>query len=465
MLKERYCCCGAEKVWVVELAAEYSLSQELAAVLGTAPQFQVVVHPNLPEHVPLPAEGGPRAVFLIVPPESAVSAREALCNTRREAEGVPVLLVAETAAPEEVYSLLELGAADFLTPPIRSANVLPRLWRCLEHRKQPDPVVHGLKQKLGLRHLVGESEAFVELIRKIPLVAGCDASVLICGETGTGKELCARAVHYLSPRSAKPFVAVNCGALPLDLVENELFGHERSAYTGAGGPQPGLVAEADGGTLFLDEIDTLLPSAQVKLLRFLQEKEYRPLGSPKLRRADVRVLAATNVDPEQAVDDGRLRRDLYYRVATIPLELPPLRERSEDVPLLTQHFLRKFRERFERRRVDSVSPSAMQKLLDYDWPGNVRELENVVERAVVLCDGKRTIGIGEVQLPRGAPKAESFRDAKARVVERFERRYLKQMLIAHGGNISHAATAAKKNRRAFWELIRKHGIDARQFRR
>jgi len=327
-----------------------------------------------------------------------------------------------------------------------------------------DAALSRLKAVLGLKTLVGESAAFVEAIGKIPLVARCDVSVMISGETGTGKELCARALHYLSPRSAHPFVAVNCGAIPVELMENELFGHEGAAFTGANGPRPGLIAEADGGTLFLDEIDSLPPAAQVKLLRFLQEREYRPLGSTKVRTADVRVVAATNTDVERAVEEGRLRQDLYYRIGIVPLHLPPLRERHGDVPLLARHFLRKYSRLFHREATD-VSAAAMHKLQLYDWPGNVRELENVVQRAVVLCEEKRTIGAVEIQLPRrSVPEAESFRDAKARIVSGFERRYLTQMLAVHRGNIAQAAKAAKKNRRAFWELIRKHGIDARRFK-
>jgi two-component system, NtrC family, response regulator GlrR len=320
----------------------------------------------------------------------------------------------------------------------------------------------------SLRHMVGESPAFLAAIEKVPLVARCDATVLISGETGTGKELVARAIHYLSPRAKKPFVAVNCGAIPPELVENELFGHERSAFTGATASQTGLIQEAEGGTLFLDEVDSLPLLAQVKLLRFLQEKEYRPLGAGRMLKADVRVVAAANSDLEGAVEAGRLRQDLYYRLSVIPLHLPALRERREDIPLLARHFLAKYaREMGQPAR--GLSPGALQTLLDHPWPGNVRELEHVVQRAVVLSQDQGEVGAGHVVLPRSRrsaarPAAEGFQQAKARAVAEFEAAYIRDLLLLHQGNISRAAKSAEKNRRAFWELIRKHGIDAESFR-
>ena len=316
--------------------------------------------------------------------------------------------------------------------------------------------------------MIGESPAFLAAIEQVPLVARCDATVLISGETGTGKELVARAVHYLSPRAKKPFIAVNCGAIPPDLVENELFGHERSAYTGATAPQPGLIQEAEGGTLFLDEVDSLPLLAQVKLLRFLQEKEYRPLGAGRMLKADVRVVAAANSDLEGAVEAGRLRQDLYYRLSVIPLRLPALRERREDIPLLARHFLAKYA-REMGRPARGLSPGALQALLAHPWPGNVRELEHVVQRAVVLSQDQEEVGAGHIVLPRSRrpearPAVEGFQQAKARAVAEFEAAYIRDLLLLHQGNISHAAKSAEKNRRAFWELIRKHGIDVRSFR-
>ena len=199
-----------------------------------------------------------------------------------------------------------------------------------------------------MKQLIGESLPFLDEIKKIPTVAKCDANVLIFGETGTGKELCARAIHYLSPRASKPFIPFNCGAIPTELMENELFGHVQGAFTGASTAQPGLIGAADSGTIFLDDIDCLPASSQAKLLRFLQEKEYRQLGSAKMFQADVRVIAATNSDLEAAVDEGKFRQDLYYRLNVIPLTLPALRDRRDDIPLLARHFINKYANEFQK---------------------------------------------------------------------------------------------------------------------
>jgi DNA-binding NtrC family response regulator len=301
--------------------------------------------------------------------------------------------------------------------------------------------------------MVGESPAFLAAIEKVPLVARCDATVLISGETGTGKELVARAIHYLSPRAKKPFVAVNCGAIPPELVENELFGHERSAYTGATASQTGLIQEAEGGTLFLDEVDSLPLLAQVKLLRFLQEKEYRPLGAGRMLKADVRVVAAANSDLEGAVEAGRLRQDLYYRLSVIPLHLPALRERREDIPLLARHFLAKYaREMGQPAR--GLSPGALQTLLDHPWPGNVRELEHVIERASLLATGGEITAEDLMLRPRGdtAPRLEEM------TIEQVERYLIERALAAQGGNVSEAARVLGLSRSALYRRLTSLGI-------
>jgi DNA-binding NtrC family response regulator len=321
-----------------------------------------------------------------------------------------------------------------------------------------------LKEKIGLRQLVGESPVFTEVIKKIPLVAKCDATVLISGETGTGKELCARAIHYLGPRVRCPFVPVNCGAFPLELIENELFGHVKSAFTGASSTQLGLIKEADGGTLFLDDINSLPLSAQAKFLRFLQEKEYRPLGSTKVRYADVRVIAAANINLDKAVREGKLRQDLYYRLNIIPLMLPTLKDRQGDIPLLAQHFLKKCAEKLDKT-VTEFAPHAMQKLQLYNWPGNVRELESVVERAVLFSEQPVIRDVDIVsQNNKGTACQESFNEAKSKVITQFEIDYIQTLLRINKGNITKAAQVAQKNRRAFWQLIRKHQIDVQTFK-
>ncbi len=404
----------------------------------------------------------PDVVFLVSPEGPHGEARELFRSLECGCLTAPVVVVSGAGGGgDEVFEWLRLGAADFITAPLKADDVLPRTRQLLEQNSRAAGQAQALKRQLGTRLLIGESPAFLKEVGKIPLLSKCGASVLISGETGTGKEVCARAIHYLSPRANKPFIPVNCGAIPTELVENELFGHERGAFTGAKDSQVGLVQEADGGTLFLDEVDCLPLLAQVKLLRFLQEKEYRPLGSAKTCRADARVIAATNCGPEEAVEAGKLRQDLYYRLNVIPLVMPPLRERREDIPLLARHFLAKYAAEFDKPVTDFAAET-VQRLVSYDWPGNVRELEHVVVRAVVLCTQTR-IRDEDIFLPARAAAAaqETFQGAKSRVIAEFEKSYVERALLMHRGNISRAARAAQKSRRAFWELIRKHQIDVK----
>jgi len=374
-------------------------------------------------------------------------------------DAVPSIVVTDTPQPDNMFDLLELGVVDFITPPLREGEIWPRIWRILGHQQQTESLEYSLKEHLGLMQIIGQSPAFLEEVRKIPIAAKSDVRVLITGSTGTGKELFARAVHYLSPRAEQPFVPVHCGSLPGNLLENELFGHTKGAYTGAISAQRGLIHQADGGTLFLDDVDCLPKAIQIKLLRFLQEKEYRRLGAGKLQRVDVRVIAATNVDLAQAVSQGRMREDLYYRLNVIPLQLPDLRQREEDILLLGNHFLHKYAREFEKP-VTAFTQGAKRKLLHYHWPGNVRELEHIVERAVLFAQGTMIRGV-DITVPDTGNTSglESFKRAKARVVEQFEKSYIKRALLIHDGNISRAARASQKNRRAFWELMRKHKIE------
>jgi len=406
----------------------------------------------------------PDMIFLVLSPGRLKQTSALFQSMSREPSELPIIVITEGCKPDEMFEMLRLGAADFITPPLKAIDILPRLWRLLERKCQGETLTHILKEKLGLKQLVGESPSFLAEIKKIPIVAKCDATVLISGETGTGKELCARAIHYLSPRASKPFVPVDCGAIPLELVENELFGHVRGAFTSASTSQPGLIHEAGGGTLFLDDIDCLPLPAQVKLLRLLQEKEYRQLGSTKMCQADVRVIAATNLDLEEAVREGKLRQDLYYRLNIIPLTLLALRDRQEDIPLLARHFLEEYATEFNKQ-VTGFASDAMQILLVYDWPGNVRELENVVQRAVVFCE-QIVIQSADIALPRleSTGHQESFQAIKSEVIAKFEKSYIQGLLLAYQGNITKAAQAAQKNRRAFWQLIRKHRIDVQSFK-
>ena len=361
--------------------------------------------------------------------------------------------------------LLAAGLHDFVTLPLQPNELLARVRRTLGlvgvDARTVRPGVHP-----RLQDFIGSHPRFMAQVTKLPTLAGCDASVLVLGETGTGKEVCAQAIHYLSARASRPWVAINCGAMPTELVENELFGHVKGAYTAAHAPRSGLVREAEGGTLFLDDVDCLPLSAQVKLLRFVQEREYRAVGSNQVQHADVRIIAASNLRLPQMVARGEFRQDLFFRLNVLTLDMPALRERADDIPALATHFVRRFSER-HGRCVLAFTPAAIDKLMGYDWPGNVRELQHAMERAVLLAPGP-VLTADDVEIggatTRGAAAAATFRSAKAHVVRQFERGYIERLLASCGGNVTQAAQQAGKNRRAFFELMKKHDIASARFR-
>jgi len=327
-----------------------------------------------------------------------------------------------------------------------------------------NPLIGRAAKDSYVESLIGRSESFVKVIEKLPLLARSNSPVLVMGETGTGKELVARAIHYHSARQGKPFIPVNCGALSDPLFENELFGHAKGAFTDASSDENGLIAEAEGGTLLLDEVDALSPAAQVKLLRFLQDREYRRIGSPKTRVADVRILAATNADLTSLIEAKRFRGDLYYRLNILSLSLPPLRERAGDVAFLAEHFLMKFRRHYLKDPL-KFAPEALQGLLSYAWPGNVRELEAVIERAVILADAPH-LGLKDLALPvslPGAAPSRSLREAKTAAIRQFEKSYLYNLLLSHQGNITRAAKSAGKKRQTLQKLLRKYGFERHAF--
>ncbi|HEY6389730.1 MAG TPA: sigma-54 dependent transcriptional regulator, partial [Bryobacteraceae bacterium] len=320
-----------------------------------------------------------------------------------------------------------------------------------------DAAYEGLIATLSQVNLVGRDPGFLHIAEKIPTCARADFAVLITGETGTGKELFARAIHFMSRRRNHPFVPVDCGGTPDHLFENEMFGHARGAYTDAHRDQKGLAGMAEGGTLFLDEIDSLSLGAQSKLLRFLQERQYRPLGAECFARSDIKLVAATNGCLEEQVRKKQFRQDLYFRLNVLRLDLPPLRERPADIPLLAEHFLALHCAAGERR---TFTPAALQQMRAYSWPGNVRELLNAVQRAIVFSR-TRLINACEI-VPRMPPaQAGEFSQARAEALHSFERDYVGEMLRRHGGNVTRAAREAGKERRAFGKLVKKHGLSAR----
>jgi two-component system response regulator GlrR len=319
---------------------------------------------------------------------------------------------------------------------------------------------------------IGESVVFHEMLAILARVARYDTTVLISGETGSGKEMAARAVHYQGSRRERPFIPVNCGALPDHLVENELFGHARGAYTDARESQIGLIAQAQGGTLFLDEVDALTAKAQVSLLRFLQDGQYRRLGGSLAEHADVRVVAACNSDLSQAIEEGAFRADLYYRLTAMELHVPPLRARGQDVLLLARHVIAEAASQYHLA-VKELHPDTVQWLLAYTWPGNVRELQNRIQREFLLCD-EPEIRIGETapdndrrqQADRRltSPTTLNFNAAKQQALQAFERGQLLRLMSESAGNVSSAARLAGKERRALGKLLKKYGIAPDDFR-
>jgi DNA-binding NtrC family response regulator len=314
-------------------------------------------------------------------------------------------------------------------------------------------------------NLLGESPVFREALQIIGRIAAVDATVLIQGETGTGKELAARALHYLSHRREFPFIPVNCGGLPDNLLESEFFGHERGAFTDAKRASRGLVAQADGGTLFLDEVEAMTPRAQIVLLRFLQDHKYRPVGGRQVSSSDVRIIASSNVDLEELVRRGQFRRDLLFRLGILSLTMPPLRQRGRDVVLLAERFLDRFAIQY-RRAAKQLYPETTAWLLAHDWPGNVRELENLMLREFLLADDNiiriRSAGRSESSSVYVDPldRDQTFKSAKARAVAQFEKTYLSRLLTATCGNISLAARISRKDRSALNKLVKKHGLRA-----
>jgi DNA-binding NtrC family response regulator len=404
-----------------------------------------------------------------------------LREVKQRAPDTEVVLVTAYASIPKAVEAIKEGAYDYLSKPFDPDEVALVVARALERRRQGREAA-GLKARLAtvpdLHGLLGASAAMRSLHALLSQVAARDLTVLLTGETGTGKELAARAVHAESPRKAKPFVAVNCGALPADLVESELFGHAKGAFTGATMAKAGLFEEAHGGTLFLDEIGDLPLPVQVKLNRALQEKEVRRVGTTTPVKVDARVVAATHRDLAAEVAAGRFREDLYYRLNVVTVRLPALRERREDIPLLAMHFLA----RSGRPELDGFAPEALRALTTYAWPGNVRQLENAVARAAAVASGPR-IGVDDLPpelgvaraaesggTPGGRASAEAlaklpYREAVDSARDAVSREYLSALMQEFGGNVTHAAERAGMERESLHRLLKRYGVRSDDFKR
>jgi len=385
-----------------------------------------------------------------------------LVSATPEGERPEIVMMTAHATVESAIEAMKLGAFDYLQKPFEIEELLVVVRRALEHhrlRTQHSYLLSERDEEFNHYGIVGRSQAIQELIRKLELVAQAKSTVLITGETGTGKELAARAIHDRSDQREMPLIKVSCAAIPETLLESELFGHVRGAFTGAMSNKKGRFALADGGSIFLDEIGTMSPAVQAKLLRVLQEREFEPLGAERSQSVDVRVIAATNRDLRKMVAEGAFLEDLYYRLSVIPIEIPPLRERREDVPALVEHFLRKHEQR-TGKRVERIEDEAMRLLETYDWPGNVRELENALERAVVLSTGP-VIRAAEISM-QGAmavPTPDLPSQRLHENVEWAERESIRRALRRAGGVKKDAAEVLGISQRALSYYLAKYTIE------
>jgi len=380
-----------------------------------------------------------------------------------------VIIMSGRDPGEVAVEAMRLGAFDFISKPLSRAELRLRVERALRDRQAGEGTDSSKRRPRKSDVIIGGAGWIKGLYERISMVAPTDVTVAIYGESGTGKELVARTIHNLSQRYESPFVVVNCAAIPESLLEDELFGHVKGAFTDATKDREGLFSAADGGTLFLDEIGEMPLALQVKILRVLQSQEFRRIGDDRDTRVDVRLITATNRDLEQAVAAGVFRQDLYYRINVFPMALPPLRERREDVALLAHHFLLKHRTKVGKR-IEGFTPAALAKLTAYDFPGNVRELENKVHHALVLAQGD-SIEPHDIQLSGGLPTpvlgydlSRPFRELKREVVEAFESEYVRALLRAHHGNLAAASRQAGMDRKNLWAFARKYRINLKHLR-
>jgi len=374
--------------------------------------------------------------------------------------GIPVIILTAHGTIPEAVRATKQGVFSFLTKPFDAKHLLELISEALElHGNTIDNLIDPLRSSWR-DAIVTRSPLMEELLSRLQLVADSDVSVFISGESGTGKELLARAVHQASPRAHNPFLAVNCGAIPEPLLESELFGHSKGSFTGATSNHRGLFEAAHGGTLFLDEIGDMPFSLQAKLLRVLQEREVRPVGSTKTIPVDIRIVSATHRDLEQTMAAGNFREDLYYRLNVVALEIPPLQERREDIPLLARHFLSQIGER-TGKMAKRFAPEAMELMVSAAWPGNIRQLCNLVEQTAVLATTPIIPAVlVEKALRDNQGEIVSFAEARGH----FERDYLAQLLKITGGNVAEAARMAKRNRTEFYRLLQRHQLEPALFK-
>jgi two-component system response regulator AtoC len=388
---------------------------------------------------------------------------EGLRRFKAKVPEIPVILVTAFATVETAVEAMKAGAFDYLTKPFEPEELELVVQRAVEHaqvRRENAQLRSALSGEFSVNGIVGKSQGMKDVVSILERIAPSNVPILIEGESGTGKDLLARAAHAMSSRAAGPYVALNMSALPENLAESELFGHEKGAFTGADEARPGFFAEAEGGTLFLDEVGLLPPALQPKLLRVLQDGEFIPVGSRKARRANVRVVAATNEDLQRNVKEGKFREDLWFRLRVVPLRLPPLRERREDVPLLVAHLVRKHALRLSRPPLEPDA-DAMKALLDHPWPGNIRELEHAIERGLLLARGDAiTLADLPPEISQPAQEAASggAEGRYRRARDAWERKFFEDLLREAGGSVARAAELAGIHRSTLYEKLTRYGL-------
>ncbi len=372
---------------------------------------------------------------------------------------LPVIILTAHGSIPDAVAATRRGVFGFLTKPFDTQQLMEQVEKAFQLSGGSEEPGDD-EEESWRSEIITRSPLMEDVLRQARMIATSDASLFIKGDSGTGKELLARSVHRASPRADRPFVGLDCGAIPEQLLESELFGHRKGSFTGASRDHPGLFRAADGGTLFLDEIGDMPLSVQVKLLRVLQEREVRPVGSVEAVPVDVRLISATHRDLEERMANGEFRDDLFYRINVVSLELPSLAERREDIPLLASHFLKQLTRKYNKD-IGSFSPEAMEQLVSAPWPGNIRQLFNIVEQVVTLS-ATSVISAQLVQqaLRNKTGEMPSFSDARSR----FERDYLAQLLQITGGNVTKAARLAKRNRTEFYRLLHRHDVDPAQFK-
>ncbi|MFY9943615.1 MAG: sigma-54 dependent transcriptional regulator [Desulfobacterales bacterium] len=388
---------------------------------------------------------------------------EVMAHLQQTTPELPVIILTAFGTIDSAVEAIQKGARSYVTKPFDYRDLLIKIRNCLEASKlnlEVKQLRNLVRKRYGFDGIIGNSEKMKKVLEQVGHAAATDSNVYIEGRSGTGKELIAKALHVASARSKGPFVAINCAAIPETLMESELFGHEKGAFTGANRTKKGLFAEAEGGSFFLDEIAEMPLAMQVKLLRALEEREFYPVGGNRSVKVDVRLIAAANRNLAAEVEKGNFREDLFYRIHVIPIKLPPLTDRKEDIPLLARHFLARFAQKMGKK-LQGFTPEAMQKLLSHGWPGNIRELENTIECAVAMGSGEMITPDMLLQTrDMENPGLTPLKEAK----DTFERDYLIQLIEITRGNISQAAKLAGKYRADFYTLLKKHQLDPTNFR-